>query len=375
MQAPKRLLSWLSFAISAPFLLLGQMLPLLARPEAGPVFVPYPEGLRLIAVVEGSLRGMPHVWPFDLPETWNGLPLIPYRDALHMRDRMAAGIEQDLLHLLAMRELGLQAVLRDARLEDEQRRRLQDEFSYRVERVGRVSESTYHGIELFGGGTVVFWRRRSPANQPIYVHLPDLSPTGLGLVGASFDLASASNASYALATLDAAIDSVALRRSELGALSLRLEPAAPRDGLRGTVHHQERLRELAIQATNGTLNSGQRAHLQLFFETEALGIQDVAEAACHAGTRVLDGETDALLEGPPPTHLPIFLHLPDATPTGLGLSSATFDVTTASNASAAIATLDAALDRVAEFRLDLQAARERLLTRPGPGHVAQRPGR
>lgn len=81
------------------------------------MFAHYPEGLRLIAVVEGSLRGTPLVRPFTLPEAWNGLPLIPYRDALHMRDRMAAGIREDQLHLLALRELSLQAVLRDGLLE------------------------------------------------------------------------------------------------------------------------------------------------------------------------------------------------------------------------------------------------------------------
>lgn len=110
-------------------------------------------------------------------------------------------------------------------------------------------------------------------------------------------------------------------------------------------------------ARRGVLNSGQRVHLQLFLEAETLGIRDVAESARYAGTRVLDGQTDAVLEGPPPTHLPIFRDLPDATATALGLSGASFDVTTASNASAAIATIDATLDRVAEYRQDLRAAR------------------
>jgi flagellin-like hook-associated protein FlgL len=361
-------LSWLSFAVSAPFLLCGQTLgyltlpwaPVSAGPTAGTVFVPYPDGLRLIAVAEGSLRGTPLVQPFDLPETWNGLPLLSYRNAVRLLKRVEGGIEKDAGSLEAMRELAIQVAL--LHLDDQERERLDVEFHDHIDRVRRVSDATFLGIRPLGGSPGVYAQDPPPGDRPIFIELTNLSPTALGLSGASFHLTSVSNATAAVAVIDTAIDSVARSRGESVVYNRLFERAPRNGGLQETEHLLERMRETAVQAASGVLNSGDRSILDLFFQSDVHRIHVVSDSVNYQGIRLLDGETDVLLEGPPPAHVPVFLDLPDASVARLGLSGATLDLTTTSNASFAVQTIDTALDRVADYRRDLAAARASLLS-------------
>jgi flagellin len=122
-----------------------------------------------------------------------------------------------------------------------------------------------------------------------------------------------------------------------------------------------RMRELAVQASNGTLNSGDRAVLDAEFQDLLGEIDRVAVQTTFNGVNLFDGSTASLdLQVGTESGETITITLEDSTAGGLGLSSATFDITTASNASAALDTIDSAIDTVSAFRGDLGGVQNRL---------------
>ncbi len=122
-----------------------------------------------------------------------------------------------------------------------------------------------------------------------------------------------------------------------------------------------RMRELAVQAANGTLNSGDRAVLDAEFQDLLSEIDRVATQTTFNGVALFDGSTASLdLQVGSESGETITVTLEDSTAAGLGLSGGTFDLTTASNASAALDTLDTAIDTVSGFRGDLGGVQNRL---------------
>jgi len=122
-----------------------------------------------------------------------------------------------------------------------------------------------------------------------------------------------------------------------------------------------RMRELAIQAANGTLNSGDRAVINVEFQALAEEVDRVAAQTTFNGVNLFDGTLTSLdLQIGSEAGETITLNMADVTATGLGLSGAAFDLTTASNASAVLATLDTAVDSVSSFRGELGASQNRL---------------
>ena len=124
-----------------------------------------------------------------------------------------------------------------------------------------------------------------------------------------------------------------------------------------------RMRELAIGAANGTLNDQDRATLDAEFQALSLEIGRIADTTTFNGVSLLN-DASGTIDIQIGTELgeTITLNLVDTTLTGLGLvSSATpFDLTTVTNATGSLNTLDQAIDTISSFRGDLGATQNRL---------------
>ena len=122
-----------------------------------------------------------------------------------------------------------------------------------------------------------------------------------------------------------------------------------------------RLRELAVQASNGTLNSGDREALDAEFTALVDEIDRVATQTTFNGTNVLDGSVTSIsIQVGTESGETIDIDLQGLTASDLSLSGASFDLTTVSNAQAALDTIDSAIDSVTSFRGDLGAIQNRL---------------
>ena len=124
-----------------------------------------------------------------------------------------------------------------------------------------------------------------------------------------------------------------------------------------------RMRELAIQASNGTLNEGDRAAVDNEFQELIAEIDRIAQQADFNGTQLLDGSvaTVDIQVGTEAGEM-VTISLEDMSETALGLDGGTFDLTDVTNAQAALATIDAAIDSVSSFRGSLGAFQNRLLS-------------
>jgi flagellin len=111
-----------------------------------------------------------------------------------------------------------------------------------------------------------------------------------------------------------------------------------------------RMRELAVQAANGTLSAEDRA-----LDTE---INRIATETEFNGNSLLDNNTDVDIQVGLESGQTIAVTGQDVQSATLGISS--LDVTNATNASAALATLDTAIDSVSTSRGDLGALVNRL---------------
>ena len=121
-----------------------------------------------------------------------------------------------------------------------------------------------------------------------------------------------------------------------------------------------RMRELAIQAANGTLNTTDRASLNTEFTALLDEIDRVSSQTTFNGTSVLSAAQTINIQVGTESGETIAIDLDDLSTTTLGLTGGSFDLTTASNASAALDLVDAALDSVTSFRGDLGAVQNRL---------------
>ena len=122
-----------------------------------------------------------------------------------------------------------------------------------------------------------------------------------------------------------------------------------------------RMRELAVQAANGTLNTGDRAALDAEYQALISEITRVAEQTDFNGIDLLDGSNGnvTIQIGTEATET-IDISLADMTASALGLSGANFDLTTVSNATGSLATIDTAINSVTGFRGDLGAVQNRM---------------
>jgi len=123
-----------------------------------------------------------------------------------------------------------------------------------------------------------------------------------------------------------------------------------------------RMRSLAIAAANGTLNTGDRAVLNEEFQALTAELERLATSSDFNGVSLLDSTGTIDIQIGTDASEVITLNLVDVSLGGLGLSIANFDVTSVTNASGSLATLDAAIDTLTQTRGGLGAAQNRLET-------------
>jgi len=119
-----------------------------------------------------------------------------------------------------------------------------------------------------------------------------------------------------------------------------------------------RLRELAVQASNGTLNSGDRAVLDSEFQALVSEIDRVSSQTTFNGVNLLDGSTSSLsLQIGTEAGQTIDVTFDDVSAATLGVNT---DITDVTNAQAALDTIDSAIDTVSALRGDLGAVQNRV---------------
>lgn len=122
-----------------------------------------------------------------------------------------------------------------------------------------------------------------------------------------------------------------------------------------------RMREISTQAANGTLNAGDRTALDNEFQELVTEIDRIADQTDFNGIQLLDGTTTNVdIQIGTESGETLSITLDDMTDSGLALTGTTFDLSTVTNASNALATLDAAIDSVSSFRGSLGAFQNRL---------------
>jgi flagellin len=119
-----------------------------------------------------------------------------------------------------------------------------------------------------------------------------------------------------------------------------------------------RMRELAVQSANGTLNDGDRAVLDTEFQALVSEIDRVAAQTTFNGVNLLDGSTTSLsIQVGSESGETIDVTFDDVTAATLGVDT---DVLDATNASAALDLIDDAIDSVSTLRGSLGASQNRI---------------
>jgi flagellin len=119
-----------------------------------------------------------------------------------------------------------------------------------------------------------------------------------------------------------------------------------------------RMRELAVQAANGTLSTEDRAVIDTEFQALDTEINRIATETEFNGNSLLDNTTSLNIQVGLDSGAVIAVSGQDARSATLGI--ATLDVTNTTNASAALAALDTAIDSVSTSRGTLGASVNRL---------------
>ena len=129
----------------------------------------------------------------------------------------------------------------------------------------------------------------------------------------------------------------------------------------------QRMRELAVQAANGTYSSTQRNYLQTEFDELGSQIDDISADTTWNGKQLLDATDATGINGVSgqfdfqvgqDSGQTISVSIDDMSLSGLGADG--LDISTASGASTAIGTLDDALDLINAQRADIGAGINRL---------------
>jgi flagellin len=126
-----------------------------------------------------------------------------------------------------------------------------------------------------------------------------------------------------------------------------------------TSNNLNRMRELAVQAANGTLTTTDRATIDTEFQSLITEIGRVASDTAFNGVNLLDGTTTGLsIQVGIDSGDTISVGLSDVSATGLGINA--LAVTDTTLASAALTTIDAAVNLVSTARGALGATQNRL---------------
>jgi flagellin len=165
-------------------------------------------------------------------------------------------------------------------------------------------------------------------------------PAGLALINA---LAASSSG------LSIANDNISLSQSALQVADSALSETS--DGL-------QRLRDLAVQSSNGALSSDDRANLQQEYDQILGQIDDTARETNFNGTNLLDGSFNQEIQTGSEKGQSTNVNIGSASANALGISSS--DISTQSSAQDALDSIDAAIERVNSLRADIGAKQNAL---------------
>jgi len=131
--------------------------------------------------------------------------------------------------------------------------------------------------------------------------------------------------------------------------------------LDGAADMLSRMRELAVQASSGTLAAAGRDAIQTEYEQLAEELDRTADSTEFNGLQLADGSQPSIdVQVGPDEGDVVSLTLPDVSATALGVDTASLDFSTAEGAQAAIGAIDAALDQVSAAGSELGASENRL---------------
>ena len=124
------------------------------------------------------------------------------------------------------------------------------------------------------------------------------------------------------------------------------------EGALGQVAEQlQRVRELTVQAGNGTLSAEQRGAIQAEIAAVQQSIDQTAGTAQFNGQKLLDGSAPSVsLQTGANADQTTQVALPNATTSALGVDGANVDVSSPAAANASLATIDAAISAVSSAR-------------------------
>jgi len=128
-----------------------------------------------------------------------------------------------------------------------------------------------------------------------------------------------------------------------------------------------RMRELAVQSANGTLNANDRAAIQAEFGALQTEVDRIANSAEFNGIQLSDGSAAAPIDvqagaGNVAANDRIAVNLQDGRAATLGVDAASIDVTTQATAQTAIAAIDTAITTVSTSRAAYGAAQNSMIS-------------
>lgn len=181
------------------------------------------------------------------------------QDGISLAQTAEGALNEATLNLSRMRELAVEAA--NGTLNTGDRSVLDDEFGSLLAEIDRIADTTdFNGIQLLdGSATSIDIQIGIDAGDTVTITMVDVTDTGLNLTGASFDLTSVTNSSAALATIDAAIDTVTQSRGDFGAIINRLASAdrSIQNAIENLSSSESRIRDvdIALETADLTRNT------------------------------------------------------------------------------------------------------------------------
>jgi len=131
----------------------------------------------------------------------------------------------------------------------------------------------------------------------------------------------------------------------------------------------QRIREIAVQASNGTLGAAERGALEAEFNSLRENIDFTARSTNFNGQKLLDGTFSADVQAGPNPGDQISVSIPNTGKTALGLNGLNFD--TQEDATNALVAIDSALSKLSGARAKVGAAYSRIDSAISTNSVAQ----
>jgi len=153
----------------------------------------------------------------------------------------------------------------------------------------------------------------------------------------------------------------AMRNANDGISIIQTAEAATKE----VVNILDRMRELAVQSSSETLEDGERAYIDTEFKQLSAEVERIAQATEFNDIQLSNGDTSSLsvqvgISGGSSSQIDISLGNLEAEELGVDTGGSGVDLSSATSAKSAIATIDSALNDVNSMRADFGASQNRL---------------